>query len=427
MRVIYNKYFPFKPFLATNIFGLVICRGKKGRLSDVDINHEYIHTLQQRELFYIGFMLLYNLEWLYWLCRKRSYMKAYYSISFEREAYDNEKNLNYEKERQRFAWLKILRKTSPIADEICNFFYDIISFIKEDFKPLKFLYIAFFISAIIIGQVHFHIYDILLKPSYADGTSLLRFPLLYCSVYFAILIPTLFIHGEQWRLRQWQAWLFPVLLITINGAGQGFNAYQQWIAESGLQARERYFLFILCSYLIRSVCILFLICCFKWITTGSFGLYGLKMSGKYIRIYLLVFCILLPIFIAVSTTQQFVDYYPKMEINRCIGSFGLERWQLIGIFELGYGNDFLAVESMFRGAMVIGLCKWLGPRTVLPMALTYMCVHLGKPDLELCSSVIGGYTLGVLAYRTQHLWGGIIVHLGIAMLFEMLGLIRLLA
>lgn len=42
MIIIYNKYFPRAPFLATNVFGVIFCRGKKGRLSAVDINHEYI-------------------------------------------------------------------------------------------------------------------------------------------------------------------------------------------------------------------------------------------------------------------------------------------------------------------------------------------------------------------------------------------------
>ena len=55
-----------------------------------------------------------------------------------------------------------------------------------------------------------------------------------------------------------------------------------------------------------------------------------------------------------------------------------------------------------------------------------MCIHLGKPDLELLSSVGGGYLLGVLAWRTRHLWGGIIIHLGITMFFELVGILRLI-
>lgn len=424
MRIIYNKYFPFKPFLATNIFGTIFCRGKKGRLSAVDVNHEYIHTLQQRELYYVGFMLLYYFEWLYWLCRKRSFMKAYYAISHEREAYANERDLDYNKHRRRFAWFKYMRESIPIVDETCRFLKDITSFIKEDFRLSKYLYVAFLAIAIIIAQVHFHIYDIIIKPTYADGTSMLRLPLVYCAAYFTVLTPTLFIHGEQWRLKQWQAWIFPIILLTIDGAGQGFNNYCQWIDQAEMYHKERFYLKLVSSFFFRSVSIVTLICFFRWITTGKFGLYGLTRSGKYIKVYALVYCLLLPMFIVVSTTQQFLDFYPKMEIGYCSGSFGWADWKTIGIFELCYANDFLAVESMFRGAMVIGLCRWLGPRTVLPMAITYMCIHLGKPDLELCSSVIGGYILGTLAYRTQHLWGGIIIHLGIALLFEFLGICR---
>lgn len=146
-------------------------------------------------------------------------------------------------------------------------------------------------------------------------------------------------------------------------------------------------------------------------------------STRYLRIYGLIFLILLPVFVVVSTTPQFQSFYPKMDLAYYSGAFGWADWQTVSVFELCYANDFIGVESMFRGALVVGLSRWLGPRTVLPMALTYMCIHLGKPDLELCSSIIGGYTLGILAYRTQHLWGGIIIHLGIAMLFELLGYI----
>ncbi|MCQ2243445.1 MAG: CPBP family intramembrane metalloprotease [Bacteroidaceae bacterium] len=424
MRVIYNKYFPFKPFLATNIFGVILCRGKKGRLSDVDINHEYIHTLQQRELFFIGFMLLYYFEWLYWLCKLRGFMKAYYAISFEREAYRNEKNLKYSKTRKRFAWFKILRETSPIVHESYNFFKDIANFIKDDFRLSKYLYVALLAVTIVIGQVYFNIYDIIIAPSYKDGTSMLRLPLVYSTAYFLVLIPTLYMHGEIHRLKQWQAWIFPLILVSIDGAGQGFDAYRQWINNAEMYNKERFYLKLVSSFFFRSIAIVFSLCCFRWLTTGKFGLFGLKRSGKYLKTYGLIYCLLVPIFVAISFTPQFLNFYPKMNIEYCHGCFDWADWKIISLFELCYANDFIGVEGMFRGALVIGMTKWLGPRAVLPMAITYMCIHLGKPDLELCSSIFGGYILGILAYRTQHLWGGIIIHLGIAMLFEALGLFR---
>lgn len=423
MRIIYNKYFPLKPFLATNICGIIFCRGKKGRLSKVDENHEYIHTLQQKEMLYVGFILWYVIEWAYRAIKKRNFMAAYYATYFEREAYMMERDLDYRHHRRPYAWWHLFVSQSSLLGEIGLFIQDIVSFIKEDFRPMKYLLFVATAVAIIVGQVGFNIYDIIIAPSYANGTSMLRLPMVYLVAYFFMLITTLWMHGELWRLRQWQAWAFPALLVCIDGAGQGFDAYKEW-AESAVYFKEKYYLKLIGSFLYRSVAILFCLCIFRWATTGRFGLYGLTRSTKYLRVYALIYAILLPIFVVVSFTPQFLEYYPKMDIGYYGGSFGWADWQVVSLFEVCYANDFFAVESMFRGAMVVGLSRWLGPRTVLPMAITYMCIHLGKPDLELCSSVIGGYILGILAYRTQHLWGGIVVHLGIALLFEALGLMR---
>lgn len=431
MRIIYNRFFPISPFFATNIFGIIFCRSDKGRLTPVDANHEYIHTLQQKEMLYIGFTLWYFVEWIYRyvkLCIARAphthrTLTAYRQISMEREAYDNERNLDYPHSRRPYAWWHQYIDKSSLAGEVGCFVADIAGFIRDDFRWHKYLFFLLTALAIIIGQVCFNIYDIIIAPSYADGTSMLRIPLVYAVAYYWMLLPTLFMHREQWRLSQWQVWAFPLLLVVIDGAGQGFAAYKEWTAGMDIYFKEKFYLNLVGSYMFRSVAIITCLCLFRWVTTGRFGLYGLTRSTKYLRVYLLIFLVLLPLFVVVSTTPQFVSFYPKMDLEYYGGAFGWDDWKTIAVFEVFYANDYVAVESMFRGAMVVGLSRWLGPRAVLPMAITYLCIHLGKPDLELCSSVIGGYILGILAYRTQHLWGGIIIHLGIAMLFEVLGYI----
>ena len=47
MKIIYNKIIPFKGFLAINLFGFLFARKK---LTEVNINHEKIHTEQMKEL-----------------------------------------------------------------------------------------------------------------------------------------------------------------------------------------------------------------------------------------------------------------------------------------------------------------------------------------------------------------------------------------
>ena len=426
MKVIYNKFFPFGSFYATNIFGIIFCRSDKGRISEITKNHEFIHTLQQREMLFLGFTLWYTIEWLWRYAKCRNFMKAYHDLYFEREAYKMEHDMTYRQHRRHFAWWYMFVPKGTLLHEVGEFLGDIVAFIKKDFLWAKYLFAAVLAVTIIIAQVKFNIYDIIIGPTYDNGTSMFRIPLIYIAVYFLVLITSLAMHSELWRLRRWQVWVFPVILLAIDGAGQGFYGYVHWADTHGVTIKDKSYLQLVGSFMFRSVFIVLMLCVFRKLTDGHFGLFGLKRSSKYLRVYALIYVLLLPMFLLVSFTPQFLDFYPKMHISYYDGAMGWERWQLIGLFETFYANDYFGVEGMFRGALVIGLARWLGCRAVLPMALTYMCIHRGKPDLELCSSVIGGYILGVLAWRTRHLWGGIIIHLGIAMFFEVVGITRLL-
>lgn len=62
------------------------------------VNHERIHILQAESfnLKYFSFYILYIWYWLINLCKYgcRNYL-AYHNIPFEREAYNNERDMNY--------------------------------------------------------------------------------------------------------------------------------------------------------------------------------------------------------------------------------------------------------------------------------------------------------------------------------------------
>lgn len=103
MKIIYNNIIPFKGFLAINLFGVLFVRGPKRELPDTVLNHEAIHTAQMKELWYVFFYLIYVLEWIVRLFKPGN---AYRNISFEREAYENEKDMNYLKHRPIFAMWK---------------------------------------------------------------------------------------------------------------------------------------------------------------------------------------------------------------------------------------------------------------------------------------------------------------------------------
>ena len=79
------------------------------KLKVKDYNHEYIHARQQKEMLFIFFYIWYILEFLIRFIRyKGDANKAYYNISFEREAYRHEDNEFYLKHRNFLNFFKYL-------------------------------------------------------------------------------------------------------------------------------------------------------------------------------------------------------------------------------------------------------------------------------------------------------------------------------
>lgn len=74
---------------------------------DTFINHELIHWRQQKEMLIIPFYLWYVIEWVINIFKYGK--KAYKKLSFEQEAYHNQKNLDYLKKRRFLAWMKYLK------------------------------------------------------------------------------------------------------------------------------------------------------------------------------------------------------------------------------------------------------------------------------------------------------------------------------
>jgi hypothetical protein len=77
------------------VFPLVFLKSADSKSNLVLLNHEKIHLRQQLELLILPFFVWYFLEFLYLLIKYKERNSAYRNISFEREAYANEKDLHY--------------------------------------------------------------------------------------------------------------------------------------------------------------------------------------------------------------------------------------------------------------------------------------------------------------------------------------------
>lgn len=72
------------------------------------LNHEKIHLRQEIEMLVLPFYIWYLLEYLWHRLKTKTHHEAYMKISFEKEAYQNDHNLNYLKTRPFWKFLKFI-------------------------------------------------------------------------------------------------------------------------------------------------------------------------------------------------------------------------------------------------------------------------------------------------------------------------------
>ncbi|WP_298303554.1 hypothetical protein [Flavobacterium sp.] len=110
MILIVFKYLTPRGFRGLTFYPFVFLADRNDKLNKVFINHEKIHIRQQIELLILPFYLWYFTEYLLRLIQYKDRKEAYFNISFEREAYKNEKDLNYLKQRSFWRFLKYVKK-----------------------------------------------------------------------------------------------------------------------------------------------------------------------------------------------------------------------------------------------------------------------------------------------------------------------------
>ncbi|WP_281636127.1 hypothetical protein [Flavobacterium marginilacus] len=106
MYIIVAKYLIPKGYRGLTVFPFVIIKHRFDSENQTLINHERIHIRQQLELLVLPFFVWYFVEYAVRLLQYRNANLAYKNISFEREAYANEKHVDYLKNRTLFSFLK---------------------------------------------------------------------------------------------------------------------------------------------------------------------------------------------------------------------------------------------------------------------------------------------------------------------------------
>lgn len=105
MFVIVSRYLIPKGFRGLTLFPFIIVSDIDLKSDVVVVNHEKIHIRQQLELLVFPFFIWYGIEFLIKYVVYKDKNTAYRNISFEREAYANEKDLGYLKQRSFWRFL----------------------------------------------------------------------------------------------------------------------------------------------------------------------------------------------------------------------------------------------------------------------------------------------------------------------------------
>lgn len=158
----------------------------------------------------------------------------------------------------------------------------------------------------------------------------------------------------------------------------------------------------------------------KWLHAAE-PFFGTGSFNFNVRPYLIMLLIMVPFIAAASMQHDFLITYPKLNHIPLLKMHSSYSSLYKILFEISYGSDFLTIELFFRGFLIIAFSKWFGKDCILPMACFYCTIHFGKPLAECISSFFGGLILGIITYNTRTIWGGLIVHLGIAWLMEIGG------
>jgi len=131
-------------------------------------------------------------------------------------------------------------------------------------------------------------------------------------------------------------------------------------------------------------------------------------------------CLLLPILCFVyiaSLGTDFVHHYPFYKLTH-------RSYMDFICWEILYLTQFICLEFFFRGFMLQALRPALGANAIWIMCVPYMMIHLPKLWPEATGAILFGFFLGILAMQSRSIWGGVLVHAGIALSMDIAAMLR---
>jgi hypothetical protein len=215
----------------------------------------------------------------------------------------------------------------------------------------------------------------------------------------------------------WITSLFAILLVSIRF---GFLDHYSWIQENIAPKKVGFYTKVIARTIRFIMFSIGIIVFYKLIEKHNENFYGFSFKKVKWKPYLLLLLIAFPFIVFASYQPSFLRQYPS------IGNTGtfINKWFALVIYEPIYLLDFISIEWFFRGFLILGMVKNLGSKAILPMVALYVFFHIGKPTGEIIGSAFGGYVLGVISMYSKSIIGGIVIHIGVALLMDAMAILQ---
>jgi hypothetical protein len=292
------------------------------------------------------------------------------------------------------------------------------TFCVNDLKLTYVLTLTVFLGILIVVNYQLDFESSVLRPLKRTSFYPVYTFLFYGLPYYGAFLLYAFFYG-QWRIFSnklfWLSTLTAIGVMTFNE-----SVYlHQLLIEKYIHPELQYFT-RKCANDFLSALMYFIPMYIYWkIVDAKYQpLYGFSFQNFNVKPYLVMLACMVPLLTIASFNADFQDTYPVYKDGGFSAVVNIPEWISVVCFEFCYGADFVMVEFLFRGFMVMTLVEVIGIHAVLPMATVYCVFHFGKPAGETISSFFGGTLLGIVAYHSRSIYGGIFVHWGIAFLME---------
>ncbi|MBN1151552.1 CPBP family intramembrane metalloprotease [candidate division WOR-3 bacterium] len=162
---------------------------------------------------------------------------------------------------------------------------------------------------------------------------------------------------------------------------------------------------------VPSFLLVLLYCRFSGFDPKSLGL-GIGKWKFWIPLTVVLVLVMTPILFIFSKKPDFIQTYP---LFKSMIKSDADFWSV----DLTWFYYLYIWEFFFRGFILFSLAKKMGPaRAIFVQAIIFSFAHLGKPEIEVYSSMVGGVLVGILSYISNSVLPGAIIHWLIALIMD---------